>query len=72
MSDFLTLDESGAFEGLRRVELIDGEIFTVAPLCFPHGDTLFELTMAVGLAVRQVRGFKATTPVSAELDNNNL
>lgn len=70
--DFLMLDEAGAFDGLGRVELIDGEIFTVAPLCFPHGDTLFELTMALGLAVREVDGFKATTPVSAELDANNL
>lgn len=70
--DFLMLDEAGAFEGLGRVELIDGEIFTLAPLYFPHGDTLFELTMALGLAVRKVDGFKATTPVSAELDANNL
>ena len=68
--DFLMLDEAGAFDGIGRVELIDGEIFTVAPLYFPHGDTLFELTMA--LAVREVDGFKATTPVSAELDANNL
>ena len=70
--DFLLLEDAGAFEGLGRVELIDGEVFTVAPLYYPHGDTLFELTMALGLAVREVEGFRATTPVSAELDANSL
>ena len=69
--DFLTLDEAGAFEGLGHVELVEGEVFIVAPLYFPHGRIQTELTIAVGLAARLV-GLQALTPVSAELDAHNL
>ena len=34
--DFLMLHEAGAFDGLGRVELIEGETFIMAPLYFPH------------------------------------
>lgn len=70
--DFLMLDEAGAFKALGRVELIDGEIYTLAPLYFSHGQILLELTIAVGLAVREIDGFLAATPVSAELDAHSL
>lgn len=70
--DFLMLDEAGAFEGLGHVELIDGEVFVLAPLYFPHGTTQVELTIAVGLAVRAIPGLNVAAPVSAELEKHNL
>ena len=69
--DFLTLDEAGAFEGLGHVELVEGEVFVVAPLYFPHGRIQTELTVAVTLAARAV-GLQALTPVSTRLDEHNL
>lgn len=70
--DFLMLDEAGAFTGIGHVELIDGEIFTVAPLHAPHAWIQMELTVEIGLAVRQLPDYRAYTPVSAELDVNSL
>ena len=52
--DFVTLDEAGAFERLGRVELIEGEIFVMAPLYFPHGRVHANLTIDVGNAVRSL------------------
>ena len=72
VDDFLTLDRAGAFAGLGHVELIDGEIFTVAPLHAPHAWIQMELTVEIGLAVRQLPDYLAYTPVSAELDANSL
>lgn len=71
--DFVTLDEAGAFEGLGRVELIEGEIFVMAPLYFPHGRVHADLTIDVGNAVRLLgSALQVATPVSAALDPHSL
>jgi len=72
VEEFLALDEAGFFEDVGRVELVDGEIFEMAPLFRPHARTLLELTVAVGLAVRDIDGIEALTPVSARLDPHSL
>lgn len=72
VDEFLILDEAGAFEKLGRVELIEGEIFVMAPLYRPHARVLFQLTIAVGLAVDGLPGVEALTPVSAHLDDHSL
>lgn len=73
VEEFLALDEGGFFEKVGRVELIDGEIFEMAPLHRPHARTLMELTVAIGLAVRSHEPeIEALTPVSARLDPHSL
>lgn len=72
VDDFLVLDGAGAFEGLGRVELLEGEIFVMAPLYFPHARVALELTVAIGLAVRDIDQYEAATPVSAELGDHSL
>ena len=73
VEEFLTLDAAGFFEKVGRVELIDGEIFEMAPLHRPHARALMELTVAVGLAVRAFEPeIEALTPVSARLDPHSL
>ena len=72
VEEFLALDEAGFFEKVGRVELIDGEIFEMAPLHLPHARTLMQMTIAVGLAADVVEGVEALTPVSASLDPHSL
>lgn len=73
VEDFLTLDEAGAFEGLGHVELIDGEIFVMAPLYLAHSRILAELTVDIGIAIRGLAtGLQLLTPVSARLDPHSL
>lgn len=73
VEEFLTLDEAGAFEKVGRVELIDGEIYEMAPLHRPHARALMELTIALGLAIRAFEPeIEAMTPVSARLDPHSL
>lgn len=73
VDEFLILDEAGAFRDLGRVELIEGEIFVMAPLYYPHGRILLDLTVALDAAVRRVGPpLQALTPVSARLSDNSL
>jgi len=72
VEEFLALDEAGFFDEVGRVELIEGEIIEMAPLFRPHARTLLELTIAVGLAVREIPGIEALTPVSTRLDPHSL
>lgn len=73
VDEFLVLDQAGCFDSLGRVELIDGEIFEMAPLHRPHARTLMELTIAVGMAARSFEPLiEAMTPVSARLDPHSL
>lgn len=72
VEDFLAMDEAGLFEKVGRVELIDGEVYEMAPLHLPHSRTLMQLTIAFGLAVRDVPGLEGLTPVSARLDPHSL
>ena len=72
VDEFLILDEAGAFRDLGRVELIEGEIFVMAPLYRPHAKTLWELTVAVGRAVEQMAGIEGLSPVSAKMNPNSL
>ena len=73
VEEFLILDEAGAFEKLGRVELIEGEIFVMAPLYFPHGQILLELTVELGIAVRRLGPpLQALTPVSTRLNDTSL
>ena len=70
--DFLILDEANAFESVGRVELIEGEIFKMAPLHRPHAKALWELTIAFGRALEGVPGIDGLSPISAELDEHSL
>ena len=74
VEDFLVLDEAGAFEDIgRHVELIEGEIFVMAPLYFPHGRIHADLTTDLGLAVRALNStLQVLTPVSAKVDSHSL
>lgn len=73
VEDFLTLDEAGAFEGVGRVELIEGEIFEMSPLHLPHASVLAELTVAIGIALReQSDTMRVLTPVSLRANDHSL
>ena len=73
VSDFLTLDEAGAFAGLEHVELIEGEIFSMAPLHHPHARTLMVLSTAIDLAVESLGdSWQAVSSMSAQLEPNSL
>jgi len=72
VEDFLILDAAGAFENVGRVELIDGEIFVMAPLRRPHARALMALIMSVGAAVEALSGIEALSSISARLDPNSL
>jgi Uma2 family endonuclease len=71
VAEFLALDEAGFFEG-RRVELIDGRIYEMAPLYFPHGRIHADLITELNLALRAIGGFDVATPVSTELSKHDL
>ncbi len=71
VAEFLALDDAGFFED-RRVELIDGEIYEMAPLYFPHGRIHAELITEINLTLRSLGGFDVATPVSAQLGEHSL
>ena len=71
--DFLILDEAGAFDKVGKVELIEGELYTMAPLHHPHARAQMMLGTAVDLAVEQLGGeWQALAPMSAELEETSL
>lgn len=73
VEEFLALDEAGFFENVGRVELIDGEIFEMAPLHRPHARILLQLSVEVELAVRALGGtIETLSPVSARLEPHSL
>jgi Uma2 family endonuclease len=72
VEEFLAMDAAGLFEKVGRVELIDGEVYEMAPLYRPHARTLMELTVAFALAARELDGLEALTPISARLDPYSL
>ena len=71
VAEFVALDGAGFFDDVH-VELIDGEIFEMAPLHRPHAKVQWELTVAVGLAVRDLPGIEGLAPISAELGEHSL
>lgn len=71
--DFRTLDEAGAFDEVGKVELIEGELFTRAPLYRPHARVAVVLTGLVDAAVEALGvGLETLAEPSAELDARNL
>lgn len=71
--DFLILDEAGAFDEVGRVELIEGEIFKMAPLHRPHARVTTVLTSLVDAAVEALGAkVEALSEPSAELDLHSL
>ena len=73
VDEFLILDQAGAFRELGRVELIEGEIFVMAPLYRPHARALVELTTDLTNAVRALgTSLQTLSPVSARLDLHSL
>ena len=72
VDDFDTLDRAGAFDGLGRVELIEGEIYVVSPLYKPHAAAHLELAAEFRDAVRRSGlAVEAFAPVSTRLDRYN-
>ena len=72
MDDFDVLDRAGAFDGLGRVELIEGEIYVVSPLYKPHAAAHLELAAEFRDAVRRSGlTVQAFAPVSTRLDQYN-
>ena len=72
VAEFLILDEAGAFD-TKHVELIDGEIYFLSPIHFPHARTVAVLTAEVEMTLRRVApALQACSPVSAEFDEHNL
>ena len=71
--DFLMLDEAGAFDGIGRVELIEGEILTMSPLYRPHARTTPLLSAAfVDALARLDNGMEVLGEPSAELEGDSL
>jgi len=64
VDDFELLAAAGAFRNNERVELIEGEISTMAPLHMPHAAVQAELIIRLGLALREAAPALrvATTP----------
>ena len=73
VEEFLALDEAGFFAEVGRVELIDGEIYEMAPLHRPHARALADLTTDLNIAVRRLDiNLDVLSPVSARLDSHSL
>lgn len=71
VDEFLAMNEAGVFEGVGRVELIEGEVYEMSPQYLPHGRVLMALSAALDEASRQI-GLEAVTPVSARLEVDSL
>ena len=73
VAEFITLRDAGVFDAIGRVELIEGEVFAMAPLYFPHARVHANLTIDVGNAVRSLDStLEVLNPVSAVLNPYNL
>ena len=71
VAEFLALDEAGFFEG-TRVELIDGEIFEMAPLHRPHAGIVPLLSIALDQAIQRLSlAMEVLAEPSAQLDAHN-
>ena len=71
--DFLMLYEAGAFREIGKVELVEGEIFVMAPLHRPHARVTTALTSLVDQAVRKLgAGLEVLSDPSAELNDHSL
>lgn len=53
--DFWLLADSGAFEGIAKAELIEGEIWIVNAVHSWHAKTVAHLSIELGIALRQMR-----------------
>jgi Uma2 family endonuclease len=68
LEDYLLLDESGAFEGYAKTELIAGEIFYVNAQHRPHALAKMQLYDALREALRSIRSdLRAMVEVSIAL-----
>jgi Uma2 family endonuclease len=73
VEDFLRLDEGGAFDSIGSVELIEGEIFRLSPVHFPHADTCAEISTQLRTQLQALSlGLRAVSPVSIRLGDHNL
>lgn len=72
VADYLTLDERGAFDGLRT-ELIEGEIIVMNPQFRPHALVKMELYDGVRDALRALKHqMRAMVEVSLAISQNSL
>ena len=51
VDNFMALHEAGAFDGLSKVELIDGEMLTMSPQHRPHARVKSRLHLRLGIAL---------------------
>ncbi len=56
VEDFLLLDESGAFDGYAKTELIEGELFFVNPQHRPHARIKSRLLVHLAEALKRMSG----------------
>jgi Uma2 family endonuclease len=72
VEEYLLLDREGAF-GDRRTELLDGEVFYVAPKHRPHARLLGDTYYAVRQALEAIdSSYSALVEVSARLSDHDL
>lgn len=72
VAEFLALEQAGFFED-ARVELIDGEIFEMAPLHRPHARIVPILSIALDQAIQRLSlSMEVLAKPSAELGAHNL
>lgn len=73
VADFLILDQAGAFEEVGRVELIEGQIFRMAPLHRPHARIVPLRSIALDRAIQALDvGLEVLAGPSAELETHSL
>ena len=73
VGDFLILNQAGAFEEVGRVELIEGQIFRMAPLHRPHARIVPLLSIALDRAIQALDvGLEVLAEPSAELETHSL
>lgn len=73
VEDYLLLDESGAFDGYAKTELIEGELYFMSPLHLPHARIQSRLFLRLAGALGAVgRGMEALVAGSVSMPPINV
>lgn len=73
VEDFLLLNDSGAFEGYAKTELIDGDIYVMNAQHSPHARAQSRLLIELGLRLREIGSeLEAYVEASVRLNDDTM
>ena len=70
-SDYLMLDEAGAFDGYGKTELIEGEVYYMNAQYRPHARVKSQLFFELAKALQDIEGLEAIVEGSVEIPPHN-